>query len=151
MFQRVGAGLAAALNQRIIEFGVMQNMIAKQSKFSYIIPQLWVFGNTEQETRVAAGQAKSLWEAHDFEMMYETSIKHVMFYTALPFGFYHIENNIETIDRHFYLDNENITRFLPVQEISVAVAVRFRLILAARDRLSTLICMILVLTHTIFQ
>ncbi|HAT1588483.1 TPA: TraC family protein [Citrobacter farmeri] len=115
MFQRVGAGLAAALNQRIIEFGVMQNMIAKQSKFSYIIPQLWVFGNTEQETRVAAGQAKSLWEAHDFEMMYETSIKHVMFYTALPFGFYHIENNIETIDRHFYLDNENITRFLPVQ------------------------------------
>lgn len=115
MFQRVGAGLAAALNQRIIEFGVMQNMIAKQSKFSYIIPQLWVFGDTEQETRVAAGQAKNLWEAHDFEMMYETSIKQVMFYTALPFGFYHIENNIETIDRHFYLDNENITRFLPVQ------------------------------------
>ncbi|ECC3269528.1 TraC family protein [Salmonella enterica] len=115
MFQRVGAGLAAALNQRIMEFGVMQNMIAQNSKFSYIIPQLWVFGDTEQAVREAAGKAKSLWENHEFEMMYETSIKQVMFYTALPFGFYHIENNVETIDRHFYLDNENITRFLPVQ------------------------------------
>ncbi|TGB52844.1 conjugal transfer protein TraC [Escherichia sp. E5028] len=115
MFQRVGASLAAALNERIKEFAIMQNMIAQQSKFSYIIPQLWVFGDTEQDTLVAAGQAKSLWEGHDFEMMYEQNIKQVMFYTSLPFGFYHIENNIETMDRHFYLDNENISRFLPVQ------------------------------------
>ncbi|HDS3501262.1 TPA: TraC family protein [Enterobacter cloacae] len=115
MFQRVGASLAAGLNQRINEFSIMQTMIAQQSKFSYIIPQLWVFGDTEQAAVVAAGQAKSLWEGFDFEMMYETNIKQVMFFTALPFGFFNIENNIETIDRHFYLDNENITRFLPVQ------------------------------------
>ncbi|HBC9812417.1 TPA: TraC family protein, partial [Escherichia coli] len=70
MFQRVGASLAAALNERIKEYAIMQNMIAQQSKFSYIIPQLWVFGDTEQDTLVAAGQAKSLWEGHDFEMMY---------------------------------------------------------------------------------
>ncbi len=115
MFQRVGAGLAASLNQRIIEFSIMQDKIAKGAKFAYIMPQLWVFADTEKEVREAAGQAKNLWEGFDFEMMYETSIKKVMFFTALPFGLYHIDNNVETIDRHFYLDTEDIARFLPVQ------------------------------------
>lgn len=129
----------------------MQNMIAQQSKFSYIIPQLWVFGDTEQDTLVAAGQAKSLWEGHDFEMMYEQNIKQVMFYTSLPFGFYHIENNIETIDRHFYLDNENISRFLPVQGIFVVVVGQSSHILEEKDRISVSICTIPVLTLITFQ
>lgn len=115
MFQRVGAGLAAALNERIKEFAIMQSMIAKHNKFSYIIPQLWVFGKTEKEATKAAAEAKNLWEGHDFEVLYETSIKNVMYYMALPFGFYHIESNLDTIDRHFILDDENIARFLPVQ------------------------------------
>lgn len=116
MFQKVGAGLAASLHQRIKEYVIMQDKIATNSKFSYIIPQLWVFGNTEKDAREAAGQAKNLWEGFDYEMMFETGpMKTVMFYTALPFGFYHVENNVETIDRHLYLDNENITRYLPVQ------------------------------------
>jgi conjugal transfer ATP-binding protein TraC len=115
MFQRVGSGLAPALNQRIMEFSVMQNMMAKDSKFHYVIPQLWVFGDTEQDVRQAAAQAKTIWEGFDFQIMYETAIKNVMFYTALPFGFYNIEGNIDNIDRHFYLDNENIARFLPIQ------------------------------------
>lgn len=115
MFQKVGSGLAPALNQRIIEFSIMQNMMAKDSKFYYVIPQLWVFGKTEQDVVKAAGQAKNLWEGFDFQMSYETSIKNVMFYTALPFGLYNIEENISNIDRHFYLDNQNIARFLPIQ------------------------------------
>lgn len=115
MFQRVGSGLAHSLRQRMEEYSIMQSMMAKDSKFHYVIPQLWVFGKTEKEAFEAAAQAKNMWEGFDFQIMYETSIKNVMFYTALPFGFYNIESNIDNIDRHFYLDNENITRFLPVQ------------------------------------
>ncbi|EKA5326727.1 TraC family protein [Salmonella enterica] len=115
MFQRVGAGLAHSLRQRMDEYHIMQSMMAKDSKFHYMIPQLWVFGKTEKEAFEAAAQAKNLWEGFDFQIMYEQSIKNVMFYTALPFGFYNIEGNIDNIDRHFYLDNENIARFLPVQ------------------------------------
>lgn len=115
VIQRVGAGLAASLNQRIKELMIMQDKLAKGERYIYYIPQLWVFGDTEKEVRKSAGNVKTLWENNDFEMMYEHKIQNVMFYTSLPFGFLHLEGNLEKIDRHYIADTENITRFLPVQ------------------------------------
>jgi len=115
MFQKVGAGLAHALNERITEFSRMQQVMATGGNFAYMIPQLMVFGDTPAEVRSAAAQAIKLWDAKDFKLMKETKIAKTMFIHGLPFGLYHIDQNLINIDRYYYLDYENITRFLPVQ------------------------------------
>ncbi|MCX8959385.1 conjugal transfer protein TraC [Erwinia psidii] len=115
MFQKVGAGLAHALNARINEFSRMQSIMANGGNFAYMIPQLMVFGDTPAEVRSATAQAIKLWDAKDFTLMKETKLAQTMFIHGLPFGLYHIDQNLINIDRYYYLDYENITRFLPVQ------------------------------------
>lgn len=115
MFQKVGAGLAHALNERIKEFSMMQSTMAKDGTFAFMIPQMMVFGDTPGEVRSAASQAIKLWDNNDFKMMKETQMAQSMFIHGLPFGLYHIDQNMINMDRYYYLDYENITRFLPVQ------------------------------------
>lgn len=115
MFQKVGGGLVHALNERIVEFTSMQSTMAKDGVFSYMIPQVMVFGDTPGQVRAAAAQAIKLWDNLGFKMMKETKMASTMFIHGLPFGLYHIDQNMINMDRYYYLDQENITRFLPVQ------------------------------------
>lgn len=113
MFQKVGGGLVHALNERIREFTSMQSSMAKDGVFCYVIPQMMVFGDTPGQVRLAASQVTKIWS--DFNMMKETKMASAMFIHGLPFGLYHIDQNMINMDRYYYLDQENITRFLPAQ------------------------------------
>ncbi|WP_042857954.1 TraC family protein [Dickeya sp. NCPPB 3274] len=115
MFQRVGAGLAFRLAERIKEFSSMQRVLATNGNFAYYIPQLWIFGKTPKDVRAGVSEAQGLWKDHEFELMPETVLSKIMFLTALPFGFYNIGKNLTKLNRFFYADYENLARFLPVQ------------------------------------
>ncbi|WP_233981865.1 TraC family protein [Pectobacterium versatile] len=115
MFQRVGAGLAFRLAERIKEFSKMQKVLATNGNFAYYIPQLWIFGDTPSDVRSGVSEAQTLWKDYEFELMPETILSQSMFITALPFGFYNIGKNLVKMNRFFYCDYENLARFLPVQ------------------------------------
>lgn len=115
MMQKAGGTFAKKLGKRIEEYSVALDKIDRQEKYYKVIPKLWILSEDENELNEMTARANRMWQAANFEMQQETKIAKILFIASLPFGFYHIDDNIDRIDRHFYLSSADIARLLPVQ------------------------------------
>ena len=60
-------------------------------------------------------RAKRIWESKGFTTQEDRGILKILFISALPFGLYNTQQNIEFIERDFILNGDVAARFAPVQ------------------------------------
>jgi conjugal transfer ATP-binding protein TraC len=115
MMQKAGGSFAKKLSKRIEEYSHALEKMDNQEKYYKVIPTLWLLSHDRDELNEMSARARRLWEEADFVMQTETRLARILFISSLPFGFYHIDDNIDRIDRHFYFSSKEIARLLPVQ------------------------------------
>lgn len=115
MMQKAGGQFAKKLAKRIDEYSKAIDKMDNQEKYYKVIPKLWLFSHSKDELNEMTARTRSMWEEADFVMQQESRLAKILFISALPFGFYHVDDNIDRIDRHFYLSSGEIARLLPVQ------------------------------------
>lgn len=120
--QRIAGAVAKSLSRRVKENDWVLDKVAGNERFYNVIPVLWLFGDREDEKEsqdlVASNQARviRLWDNNAaIQAQRETFLSTSLFLSALPLGFYNVNNNIDVINRHFIWPADAIARFLPIQ------------------------------------
>ena len=115
MMQKAGGQFAKKLAKRIEEYSQALDKMDNQEKYYKVIPKLWLFSHSKDELNEMLARTRGIWEEANFVMQQETRLAKILFISSLPFGFYHIDDNVDRIDRHFYFSSSEIARLLPVQ------------------------------------
>jgi len=114
MMQKASGSFAQQIQKRSEEFTWALNEIDNE-KFVKVMPSLWVFGKSPEETRAATARARRIWENKNYVMQEEGIIRKAMFLTSMPFGLYPSNEILKTLDRDFYMTAKAAVRMLPIQ------------------------------------
>jgi len=118
MGQSAAGSFAHQLKMRVQEFNRFRGDLAKNKTYVKVIPTLWVFGETEDKLKRSIGRAQMVWGRADagvFKLEVESILNQALYIASLPGGLYNINDNIDLIDRHYYMTTSACARFLPVQ------------------------------------
>lgn len=118
MGQSAAGSFAHSLRLRVQEFNRFRSDTAKNKNYVKVIPTLWVFGDTEKQVEKNIGRAKMVFGRSDtgkFVLQKEHVLSQALFIASLPGGLYNVLENIAQLDRHFYMSESAVARFLPVQ------------------------------------
>lgn len=118
MGQSAAGSFAHQLAMRVKEFNRFRGDIAKNKTYVKVIPTLWVFGNDSEELTRNIGRAKMVWNRSDaggFKLETESILNQALYIASLPGGLYDVKENINTLDRHYYMTTSACARFIPVQ------------------------------------
>jgi conjugal transfer ATP-binding protein TraC len=111
--QSVVGKKATQLNSRISELLWVNRLTdTTKAKVQYT---LWIFADSEERLKESVSRAKRLATDKDYVLQEETLLKPALFIASLPFGFYHIQGNVELIDRYTILPADSISAILPIQ------------------------------------
>lgn len=115
LMQKAGGSLAKKLGKRIAEFTNAIDKIESGENYYKVITTFILFSENEDTLNEMAAKAKRIWNEFDCQLQEETKLLKILFLSSLPLGFYHVDDNLLNIDRHFYMTGKEITRLLPVQ------------------------------------
>lgn len=115
MMLKKGSAFSKRLGRRIEEFSQAIDNIESGEYYYKVITTLWIISDTVDKLNEMTARAKRLWEEHNCKMQEESTLQKILFIASLPLGFYHVDENVELIDRHFFMTGKELTRLLPVQ------------------------------------
>jgi len=114
MQQGVGS-FAPSLARKQEEYLWATDTLESGRKFLRIIPILWVYGDDPRRVDDSAKRARRIWEGQGYETQADRGILPILFVSALPFGLYNVDSNVDDIDRDFITPQDTIAAVLPVQ------------------------------------
>ncbi|MFZ3461474.1 TraC family protein [Vibrio harveyi] len=114
-WQAGAKGISHKLAEIVKEYNSVGKSLATGGQYFYYVPCMCVFGDDHKQLNNGIADVEKIWGAQDYELQQETKLRAPMFLQSLPFGFYNIKNNLETMNRYFLADLEDIARLLPVQ------------------------------------
>jgi len=112
--QKAPGSFAKAIAKRVEEFTWALD-VAETERFFTVIPSLVILGDSKQQTVEMSSRVSNIWDIKNFTMQQESILAKTLFITSLPMGLYDIKNNINLLDRHFYMPTSALARFMPVQ------------------------------------
>jgi conjugal transfer ATP-binding protein TraC len=116
ILQQKGVGsFAPSLARKQEEHMWAADELERGTLFLKVIPTLWVYGSNEQLVNESVTRAKRVWEMQKYEMQEDMGILIPLFLLSLPFGFYDVTGNVETIDRDNVMPVDSIAVTLPIQ------------------------------------
>ena len=113
--QRAAGNFVRGLMKKKNEFSEVSDLVESGDTFVRIIPILWVCSDSDAKVRDSANKVKRLWEDNGYTMQQDKGILKPLFISALPFGLYDIEKNVENLERDFITPADRILPILPVQ------------------------------------
>lgn len=118
MGQSAAGSFAHALRLRVQEFNRFRSDTARNKGYVKVIPTLWVFGESEQAIEKNIARAKMVFGRSDtgkYVLQKEHVLNQALFIASLPGGLYNVLENITQLDRHFYMSEAAVARFVPIQ------------------------------------
>ncbi len=116
MQQQAAGSLVPSLSRRKEEFLWAVDELEKGDiRFFKVIPIVCVFGDSKEKVSESMVRIKRIWEQQNFVMQEDKGILPILFLSALPFGLYNVDDNVDMLDRHFILPSSSIAELLPVQ------------------------------------
>lgn len=116
MGQKFGGTFAAALARRINEFQYTIDQMEERKRFVKIIPSMMIYSDDSQKLSTTISRISSEWKkSTGWEMQEETKLAKIMAISSLPFGLYHVDKNVDMLDREFINTTEAVSKMLPVQ------------------------------------
>lgn len=113
--QEAVGSFAPSLRRKQSEYLEATSELEKGTPYVRVMPILWHFAKTENESREAAARIKRIWQSKGFVTQEDRGILKLLFLSAMPFGLITKDKAIEYIDRDFILDPRSAVRFLPIQ------------------------------------
>lgn len=112
--KKIGS-LAASLERKQEEYKWATDQIERGSTFVRVMPLFWMCSKNAPAASENMARAKRIWESKGFTTQEDRGILKILFISALPFGLYNTQQNIEFIERDFILNGDVAARFAPVQ------------------------------------
>jgi conjugal transfer ATP-binding protein TraC len=113
--QQAAGSFVRPLAKKKAEFSEVSELVESGETFVRIIPIMWTWSESESKTRDSINRIKRLWESNSYIMQEDKGILKLLLLSALPFGLYDIENNIEMLERDFITPADRVPPVLPVQ------------------------------------
>ncbi len=115
MNQQAAGSFVRPLARKKDEFAEVSDLVESGETFVRVIPVLWTWSGNETKVRDSVNRIKRLWESQGYTMQEDKGILKPLLFSALPFGLYDIENNIENLERDFPTPADRVPVILPVQ------------------------------------
>jgi len=119
MSQKFGGTFAAALQKRIQEFMKVTSQLDDGKRYLKIIPSMIVYDKKKDNLNKSVARIGGNWgadpEGASWKLQEEDKIAKIIYISSLPFGLYHIDKNVDMLDRDFINTTDAIARMLPVQ------------------------------------
>ena len=116
VLQQQGVGsFAPSLQRKKDEYMWATGQIEQGVSFVRIMPMLWHFADSEEQSREAAARVKRIWQSRGFVIQEDRGILKIMWLAALPFGLYTHDRAVDYIDRDFICQPKVAARCLPIQ------------------------------------
>ena len=138
MNQQAAGSFVRPLLRKKDEFAEVSDLVESGETFVRIIPILWTWSESEAKVRESVSRIKRLWESNGYTLQEDRGILKPLFISALPFGLYDRENNIENLERDFITPADRVTPLLPVQADFAGVGDPVLLWIGRKGQISTL-------------
>lgn len=115
MNQQAAGSFVRPLARKKDEFAEISDLVESGETFVRIIPLLWTWSESEAKAGDSVSRIKRLWESNGYVMQEDKGILKPLFISALPFGLYDVEKNIDNLERDFITPADRATPVLPVQ------------------------------------
>ncbi len=116
VLQQQGVGsFAPSLQRKKEEYMWAAGQIEQGRNFIRIMPILWHFADSEEQSREAAARVKRIWQSRGFVNQEDRGILKILLLAALPFGLYTHDKAVDYIDRDFICQPSVAARCLPIQ------------------------------------
>ena len=89
--------------------------IERGTPFVRVMPIIWVWGRDERTAQESLVRIMRVWESHGYLMQRDRWILDTLLVSALPFGLYDIDRNIDIIKRDVPAPSDAVSAILPVQ------------------------------------
>lgn len=106
--------IAGTISQYIDEFLRAVNMLETGKSFYYVMPMTWVFHEDERQVTQSSQRAQRLLQTQGHVAQEENDILIPLLISALPFGFYNLKGNLESLNRYFIAPAKDASALLPV-------------------------------------
>lgn len=113
--QEAVGSFAPSLRRKQEEYMFATGELEKGTRFVRVMPVLWHFAPTEDESRESAARVKRIWQSRGFVTQEDRGILKVLLLSALPFGLFTDDNTLDYIDRDFVMHPKSAVRCLPLQ------------------------------------
>ncbi|MFZ5571301.1 MAG: TraC family protein [Thermodesulfobacteriota bacterium] len=116
VLQQQGVGsFAPSLQRKKDEYMWAAGQIEQGVNFVRIMPLLWHFADSEEQSRAAAARVKRIFQSRGFVTQEDRGILKILWLSALPFGLYTHDRAVDYIDRDFICQPKVAARCLPIQ------------------------------------
>lgn len=114
--QQAMGSFVASLKRKQDEYYWAVDKLDKGEKFFRIIPVVWVYSESEEQTRTAVYRVVKLWESTGAVMQEDSTILLPLFAYSLPFNCYaKDQKTINLLDRDFIVPIDTLTAMVPLQ------------------------------------
>jgi len=136
--QKAAGSLAPSFIRKQEEYLWATGEIERGTPFVRIMPIFWHISPDEATAGETAARAKRMWEAKGFTTQEDRGILNILLVSALPFGLYNTQKNVEFIERDFIVHSPAAVKFLPVQADFSGVSNPIDLYVGRKGQVATL-------------
>jgi conjugal transfer ATP-binding protein TraC len=136
--QKAAGSLAPSFIRKQEEYLWATGEIERGTPFIRIMPLFWHISPDEATAGETAARAKRIWESKGFSTQEDRGILNILLISALPFGLYNTQKNVEFIERDFIVHSPAAVRFLPIQADFSGVANPVDLYIGRKGQIATL-------------
>ncbi|GHG07087.1 TraC family protein [Thalassotalea marina] len=105
---------AKELQKRLVEYRWL-NDLPEDTVKCRVHQTLWIFDTSEANLDLSVNRAIRIASDEDYTLREEGRLSTTMFLMSLPFGYYNVRGNAETIDRYNILPASSVASILPLQ------------------------------------
>lgn len=113
--QQPFGSFAPSLSRKKEEHLEAADKIERGTPFVRVMPIIWVWGRDERTAQESLVRIMRVWESHGYLMQRDRWILDTLLVSALPFGLYDIDRNIDIIRRDVPAPSDAVSAILPVQ------------------------------------
>ena len=136
--QKAAGSLAPSFIRKQEEYLWATGEIERGTPFVRIMPMFWHISPDESSAGETAARVKRMWEAKGFSAQEDRGILNILLISALPFGLYNTQKNVEFIERDFIVHSPVAVKFLPIQADFSGVSNPIDLYIGRKGQIATL-------------